>query len=137
KEMPYGFTVIDNKNQAAFKGNQIFPLSKLNERFERVDQKRNKLDLGSLLASVMQTAENFSEMRGRLHKEGLHIDFKGRISYRNGKEVFQVPEELLKEMKYKDRYNLAKQFFTPNSGSRELLGRIFYLRKDDIKGLSL
>src|SRR5690625_2860000 len=52
KEKPYGFTVIDNKNQAAFKGSQIFPLSKLNERFESVDQKRNKLDLGSLLASV-------------------------------------------------------------------------------------
>lgn len=135
KEVPYGFTVIDNKNQAAFKGSQIISLAKLYERFKSVDQKRNKLDLESLLASVMQTAENFSEMREKLHKEGLHLDFKGVVSYRNGKEVFQVSEVLLKEMKYRDRYNLAKSFSTSNRVSKELLGKLFYLRKEDIKGL--
>lgn len=138
KTKPYGFTVIDNKNKEIFKGSQIFKLATLLERFNAVEEKRKSFDLKGFVSKAGESSLSFKELKETLSKEGLDVDRKGVVSYKNGSEVgITLDEDLLKELKYQDRVNAAKLFTVSNTKEKELLGKLFYLNKEDISNLTL
>lgn len=138
KEKPYGFTVIDNLNKQAFKGSQILKIDQLIERFDKVEKRRESFDLNGFISSAVDSSESFKELTEKLSKEGLSVDNKGAVSYKNGNEIgYSLEDQILKDLKYQDRLAAAKYFSISDHKEKDLLGKIFFLRKEDVEGLKL
>lgn len=130
---PYGYTIIDHKQQYVFKGSQVMPLEKLLDSIP-FEEKIKQLHL-ILKALAEEHTLGYGSLKKEVQALGFDINHHGQI-FRVGEEgpVFMatIDDKLLKESKYRDRAGEALRYRASSDRAQKALAQLFFIHPDEL-----
>lgn len=130
---PYGYTVIDYKNKAVFKGSEIMDLKIL---LEEPDKKAKIDHCNAIISAILKDGIKYTleDFKSSMANYGYNLSMDGSISLKGDKKVLlTLNDELLKELRYNSRVYEANKFKASSLKEAELLSKIYRVKIADVE----
>ncbi|MDZ7606863.1 MAG: relaxase/mobilization nuclease domain-containing protein [Cyclobacteriaceae bacterium] len=122
QDKPYGYTLIDHTKKAVYKGSQVLSMHEL--------LRQEKRNIDTMLREVKLNNLSLTEFEKVLKDAGWRMGRNGEL--RSTSERRQLQPEVVRELYYQERRQLADSFIINDPSCKAVLADWLQVRKDDI-----
>lgn len=131
---PYGYTLIDHKGKAVYKGSEIMDIKKI---LDNVREKRVEVAEGIVKEYEKNHIKNNPEynldaFKNRMKEYGYTMDKNGNLKDKDGK-LLKIGRELLLSLNYNTALKEASMFEVKNAGEAAVISAMFHVKKEHLR----